>query len=96
MAESASWRLPRRIPSSYSAELWARTVYEFAAAYHQSVMDRDHIVQALVPLFRGRAFTFLTENREASAAEVENNIDALCRTFESEKPYLLRLWNGGK
>ena len=80
----------------YSAELWVRTVYEFAAAYHKSVMDRDHIVQALVPLFRGRAFSFLTENGEASAAEVENNIEALCRTFESEKPYLLRLWNGGK
>ena len=80
----------------YSAELWARTVYEFAAAYHKAVMDRDHIVQALVPLFRGRAFTFLAENQEASASEFENNIEALCQTFESEKPYLLKLWDGGK
>ena len=80
----------------YSAELWTRTVYEFAAAYHKAVIDRDHIVQALVPLFRGRAFTFLTENREASAEEVESNIEALCQTFESQKPYLLKLWDGGK
>jgi hypothetical protein len=80
----------------YSAELWTRTVYEFAAAYHHTVMDRDHIVQALVPLFRGRAFTFLTENLEASPEELESNIEALCQTFESEKPYLLRLWDGGK
>jgi hypothetical protein len=80
----------------YSAELWTRTVYEFAAAYHRVAIDRDHIVQALVPLFRGRAFTFLTENQEASAEELESNIEALCQMFESEKPYLLRLWDGGK
>jgi glucosylglycerate synthase len=80
----------------YSAELWTRTVYEFAAAYHRVAIDRDHIVQALVPLFRGRAFTFLTENHEASADELESNIEALCQMFETEKPYLLRLWDEGK
>jgi hypothetical protein len=80
----------------YSAELWTRTVYEFAAAYHKAVIDRDHIVQALVPLFRGRAFTFLTENHDASTERFESNIEGLCQTFESEKPYLLKLWDGGK
>ncbi len=54
----------------YSSELWVKTVYEFAAAYHKAIIGRDHIVQALVPLFRGRAYTFLTENREASAEQV--------------------------
>lgn len=81
---------------AYPADLWARTVYEFSAAYHKAVIGRDHIVQALVPLFRGRAFTFLTENREASAQEVEENIEALCRTFDAEKPYLLEVWDGRK
>jgi glucosylglycerate synthase len=81
---------------AYPADLWARTVYEFSAAYHKAVIGRDHIVQALVPLFRGRAFTFLTENREASAEEVENNIESLCQVFEAEKPYLLELWDGRK
>jgi len=80
----------------YPAELWARTVYEFAAAYHKAVIGQDHIVQALVPLFRGRAFTFLTENREASAEQVESNIEALYQAFESQKPYLLELWESKK
>jgi hypothetical protein len=53
-------------------------------------------VQALVPLFRGRAYTFLTDNREASAEAVERNIEGLCQAFEHEKPRLLELWNGGK
>ena len=80
----------------YSADLWVRTVYEFAAAYHKAIIGRDHIVQALVPLFRGRAYTFLTENREASAEQVEANIEGLCQTFERQKPYLLEMWDGRK
>jgi glucosylglycerate synthase len=76
----------------YPAELWVRTVYEFATSYRKSVISRDHIVQALAPLFRGRVFTFLMENRNASANEVENNIEALCLEFERLKPYLLQLW----
>jgi len=80
----------------YPAELWVRTVYEFAASYRKSVISRDHIVQALAPLFRGRVFTFLTENRNASADEVENNVEALCLEFERLKPYLLQLWKSGE
>jgi hypothetical protein len=76
----------------YSAELWVRTVYEFAASYQKSVISRDHIIQALAPLFRGRVFTFLTENRNVSAGDVENNIEGLCLEFERLKPYLLQLW----
>jgi hypothetical protein len=79
---------------SYSGELWVKTVYEFAAAYHKSVISRDHIIQALAPLFRGRAFTFLMENRNGTAANVENNVEALCLEFERMKPYLLKIWNG--
>jgi hypothetical protein len=71
-----------------------KTVYEFAAAYHKSVISRDHIIQALAPLFRGRVFTFLVENRSGSAAGVEDNIESLCLEFERLKPYLLEIWNG--
>jgi hypothetical protein len=78
----------------YSPELWVQTVYEFAAAYHKSVISRDHIIQALAPLFRGRVFTFLVENRSGSAAGVEDNIESLCLEFERMKPNLLEIWNG--
>jgi len=80
----------------YSSELWVRTVYEFAASYSKSVISRDHIIQALAPLFRGRAFTFLMENRDASAEDVENNIEGLCLEFERLKPYLLQMWKSGE
>ena len=56
------------------------------------MISRDHIIQALAPLFRGRVCTFLGENRNASATEVENNIESLCLEFERLKPYLLQMW----
>jgi hypothetical protein len=76
----------------YPDELWVRTIYEFAASHHKSVISRDHIIQALAPLFRGRAFTFLSENEEASSDQVAKSIERLCLEFESKKPYLLNLW----
>jgi hypothetical protein len=78
----------------YPAELWVKTVYEFAAAYRKAVISRDHIIQALAPLFRGRALTCLIENRSCSATDVENQVENLCLEFERLKPYLLDLWNG--
>ena len=77
----------------YSAELWVKTVYEFAAAYHKSIISRDHIIQALAPLFRGRVFTFLVENHNGSTDDIEDNIEGLCLEFERMKPYLLEIWN---
>ncbi len=77
---------------NYPAELWAKTVFEFAASYHKSVISRDHIVQALVPLYRGRTLTFLLENRDASGEDIERNVESLCGEFERLKPYLLEVW----
>jgi hypothetical protein len=77
---------------NYPAELWAKTVFEFAASYHKSVINRDHIVQALVPLYRGRTLTFLLENRDGSEEDMERNLESLCGDFERLKPYLLEVW----
>ena len=77
----------------YPHELWVRTAYEFSASYHKSVINRDHIIQALAPLYRGKVYTFLLENRDASGEEIEANVETLCLTFERLKPYLLDLWN---
>jgi glucosylglycerate synthase len=80
----------------YADELWARTVYEFAASYHKAVISRDHVVQALAPLYRGRAFTFLVENREASGEQIEQKVEDFCLTCERLKPSLVEQWNGRK
>ncbi len=76
----------------YPADVWARTVYEFAASYHKSVISRDHIIQALVPLYRGRTLSFLLENRDGSGDDMEKSVEAVCGEFERLKPYLLEVW----
>jgi hypothetical protein len=78
----------------FDNELWVRTLYEFAAAYHHSVLNRDHLVQALVPLYRGRLYSYLREHAESSSEEMEADSEALCLEFERQKPYLLERWKG--
>ncbi|HEX7079250.1 MAG TPA: hypothetical protein VF363_12575 [Candidatus Eisenbacteria bacterium] len=72
--------------------IWVATVYEFAAAYHRQVIHRDHLVQALVPLYLGRAASFLLECVGKDLAEIASRADALALEFETMKPHLLRHW----
>jgi len=74
-------------------ELWTKTVYEFASSYHRSVINRDHLLQALTPLYRGRVSSFIQENLRAGPQEVENRLESLRVEFERLKPYLIECWN---
>ncbi len=74
-------------------ELWAKTVYEFASSHHRSVINRDHLLQALAPLYRGRVSAFILENLRADAQEVESKLESLRLEYERLKPYLIESWN---
>jgi glucosylglycerate synthase len=76
----------------FDSDLWVRTLYEFAASYHRTVIARDHILQALVPLYRGQLYSFLLEHRGSSIEEMETDSEALCLEFERQKPYLIERW----
>jgi hypothetical protein len=76
----------------FSSELWVRILYDFAAAYHRSTIARDHILQALVPLYRGQLFSFLAEHAQSTPEEMEADTEALCLEFERRKPYLIERW----
>jgi hypothetical protein len=72
--------------------LWARTLYDFASAYHHNLLDRDHLVQALVPLYRGRIYSFFLQHANSSATEMEADSESLCLELERQKPYLIERW----
>src|SRR4029077_9162699 len=76
----------------FLTELWVKTLYEFAASYHHAVLNRDHLVQALVPLYRGRLYSFLLEHTNSSAETMEAQSEILCQEFERQKPYLIDRW----
>jgi hypothetical protein len=86
---SANGAGPLRLPD----ELWAATVYESAAAYHRQVIHRDHLVKSLVPIYLGRAASFLGECGSGAPAEVDAQLEGLERVFETMKPQLIERWS---
>jgi hypothetical protein len=84
--------LSDRTKFHFASELWVKTLYEFAASYHHTVLNRDHLVQALVPLYRGRLYSFLLEHANSSGEEMEAQSEILCQEFERQKPYLVERW----
>jgi glucosylglycerate synthase len=75
-------------------ELWSRIICDFAASYHNDVLNRDHLIQALVPLYRGRIYSFLVKHEDSSLIEIEVDTENLCLEFERQKPYLIERWRG--
>ena len=55
-------------------------------------MNRDHLLQALVPLYRGRIYSFIAEHQTSTPDEVEADTEKLCLEFIRQKPYLLEKW----
>jgi hypothetical protein len=76
----------------FRSDLWVRTVYDFAASYHHAVINRNHLIQALAPLYRGMTHSFLAEQADSSPAEMEAANEMLCAEFELQKPYLRERW----
>jgi hypothetical protein len=76
----------------FPSDLWVRVLYDFAAAYHRTTIARDHILQALVPLYRGQLFSFLADHAQSTPEEMEAGTEALCLEFERQKPYLIERW----
>lgn len=74
-------------------ELWVHLVYDCSVAYHRRAMDRQHLVQSILPLYMGRVASFVLEVAESDAADVEGRIEQLCWAFEKQKPYLLSRWS---
>lgn len=76
----------------YPDRLWAATVAEFLVAYHTGVMRRDHIIQALMPLYMARAGVFLREHETTAPAGVTTAHDAICAEFVEIKRYVVEHW----
>jgi hypothetical protein len=79
----------------FEDELWVRVLYDCAASYHGKVISRDHLLQLLTPLYRGRVCSILNTQRALSAEQIEQGTEKLCLEFERLKPYLHERWTAG-
>ncbi|MCC6346027.1 MAG: glycosyltransferase [Nitrospirales bacterium] len=77
-----------RIPD----EVWVDVIYRFALAAHRKVINKEHLLKSLTPLYIGRTASFVLETRESDMAEVEVRIERLCSVFEGKKTFLAAEW----
>jgi glucosylglycerate synthase len=76
----------------FPPDLWAQIVADFAVAYHESRLPRDHLLRALTPLYLGRVAAFLRDVHAVPPARVPALLDILARAFEAETESLAARW----
>ncbi|MFN3476617.1 MAG: glycosyl transferase family 2, partial [Candidatus Methylomirabilales bacterium] len=76
----------------FPTDLWVSVVYDFALAYHDRALHREHLLKALTSLYLGWTASFVLETRESGPEEVEGIIEALAEQYEAMKPYLAARW----
>lgn len=72
--------------------VWARVIYDFALAWRTRILDRDHLLGALTPLYLGWVASWVTSVRDASPEEAQERIEKLCMAYEVQKGYLISRW----
>ena len=76
----------------FPLSLWVPTVYDFAIAYHENVIHREHLLKSLMPLYLGRTASLILETRRGNPDEAQHVVEEGCQTFETMKPYLVDRW----
>ena len=73
-------------------EIWAEIIYSFALVAHKKIINREHLLKSVTPLYIGRTASFVLETWEKSAEEVEEKIEKLCKIYEEKKYFLVVNW----
>jgi hypothetical protein len=87
-------RMAMRTAETFRCEdvLWARVIYDFALAYRMRIMDRNHLLRALTPIYLGWLAGFVMSVRDKGPKETQDRIEALCLAYEAQKGYLISRW----
>lgn len=74
-------------------EVWSKTLYDLAAAFHHWQGNRDLLVSLMTPLYFARVASFVIHTRTMSNTEAESVVEAQAEIFERNKSYLIRKWD---
>ncbi|MGH9558891.1 MAG: hypothetical protein ACRD30_06580 [Bryobacteraceae bacterium] len=72
--------------------LWARVLYDFALGYRLRIMNPDHLLRAITPVYLGWAASYALELSEADEAAMAQRTEQLALAFEAAKPYAVSRW----
>lgn len=76
----------------FPPSLWVQVVYDFALAYHDRLLHREHLLKALTPLYLGYTASLVLTTREQPVKRVEEELERLAVEYETMKPYLIQRW----
>jgi len=77
----------------YSSDLWARILFSFATAYRNAEIDRQKIIESLIPFYHSRILSFINKTKEKDIKATEEYFENIVRVFEDEKHYLVKRWD---
>lgn len=85
-------RASRKEPVDIRPELWAKIVYEMAAAYKKNGEKRTQLLDALRILWLGRFTSYVNDTKDMGPEEAEKEIESQAAIFEHERDYLLSIY----
>jgi len=77
----------------YRSDLWARILANFAVAYRNDEIDRELLIESMIPFYHSRVLSFVNRTENAGVKEAEEYLENINRIFESEKYYLISRWD---
>lgn len=77
----------------YRSDLWARILFDFAIAYRTEIVNRQKLLEALIPFYFSRTLSFINKTTQMDTQEAELYLENINRVFEAEKYYLIRRWD---
>ncbi len=77
----------------YSSDLWARVLFSFIIAYRTNLVDRDKLIESMIPFYHSRNLSFINRTENSSIQDAEEYLENVTRVFEKEKYYLIQRWD---
>jgi glycosyltransferase involved in cell wall biosynthesis len=80
----------------YRSDLWARILANFAVGYRNSEIDRELLIEAMIPFYHSRVLSFVNRTENAGVKEAVEYLENINRIFENEKYYLISRWDASR
>lgn len=77
----------------YQSNLWARILFNFAIAYRNNEIDRNELLESLIPFYHSRVLSYVNKTKNLETREAEEYLENINRIFEDEKYYLIQRWD---
>lgn len=77
----------------FAVDLWVRVVMDFAVAYNKGEGDPDKVADAFLPLYYGRAATYVRQTMGMTPGQRASLVDETTAAFMRARPYFLELWD---